>query len=233
MLPFAEHKCGESMLKCIDCDSKICPKCMVQCPVGFRCPKCTTRFTSHLLKIDIWVLIRGFFGGLVAGLLFSILQVFAPLGGIYMLFFVYFIGAFVGNILFKISGRKLGGKVAASVAFGILAGGVCFYLIWTTALGALIGQMGQANNANQSMQQQIASSEQDSNSQASREPNAQNAQNTGQVAKATAKSIGKGNPLLYAGLLAAPPISIALIIFLLGAISPFMGWNFSWPGFRR
>ncbi len=186
MLPFAEHSCGESMLKCIDCNAQICPKCLVQCPVGNRCPNCSKRFTSHVLKIDGWVILRCFIGGLVAGLLFSLLQVFIPLGGFFMLFFVYLFGVFVGNILFKFTGRKLGGKVAATIAAGIFAGSLCVFLLWQSLFGLILGQIGTPEALINSMPNQAAS-----------------------------------------------PISLSLIIFMVGAVSPFLGWNLPWLGFRR
>ncbi len=110
------------MLKCIDCDSQICPKCMVQCPVGNRCPNCTKRFTSHVLQVDSKVIVRCLLASIVVGFLFGLLQIFIPLDGIYMLFFVYLFGVFAGNIMFKLTGHKLGRKVAATIAAGILVG---------------------------------------------------------------------------------------------------------------
>ena len=36
----AAHPEIETSLKCGKCGTPICPKCMVQTPVGARCPKC-------------------------------------------------------------------------------------------------------------------------------------------------------------------------------------------------
>jgi hypothetical protein len=157
MLPFVEHNCGESKLKCIDCEGQVCPKCMVQCPVGNRCAKCTKRFTSHVLKVDLWSILRGLFGGIIAGLLFGLLEIFCPVGGFFILILVYFLGVLAGNIIFKLAGRKIGSKMAITAALGALIGSVCF----------------------------------------------------------------------------VSPITLSFIIFLLGLVSPFLGWNFSWPGSRR
>lgn len=207
MRAFAEHNCGESKLKCIDCDSQICPKCMVQCPVGNRCPKCTKRFTSHVLQIDAWVILRALTGGAIAGVLFNLLQGFFPLGGFYILFFVYLIGVLAGNIVFKLSRRKIGGRVASAVAVGVLLGSLCTPFLWTTCVNSMTEKKQDAITRSQEEQTiKIAPADEYS---------------TDNICD---KKINK---------LAAEPISLPLIVFLLGVISPFLGWNFSWPGYRR
>lgn len=35
-----QHDCGDTRLRCIDCNSPVCPQCWVACPVGNRCPQC-------------------------------------------------------------------------------------------------------------------------------------------------------------------------------------------------
>lgn len=205
MLSFAEHNCGESKLKCIDCDCQICPKCMVQCPVGNRCPKCTKRFTSHVLQIGPWVILRAITGGAVAGVLFNLLQGFFPLGGFYILFFVYLIGVLAGNIVFKLSGRKIGGRVAIAVTIGVLLGSLCTPFLWTTCFNSMT-------------EQNIATRLQED-----------------QTIKSTPADEYSIDNISYkrTNKLPAEPISLPLIVFLLGVVSPFLGWNFSWPGYRR
>src|ERR1700735_1884951 len=106
MFRLAEHSCGDSLLKCIDCSTQICPKCLVQCPVGNRCRQCTNKFTSHLLQVDFSSIIRALSGGFLAGMLFTGLERFLPLGGFFMFLIVYMLGTFVGNLIFKIAKRK-------------------------------------------------------------------------------------------------------------------------------
>jgi len=162
MFHLAEHSCGDCALRCIDCNAQICPKCLVECPVGNRCKNCAKRFTSHVLQIDFWVVLRSFIAAFVAGLLFAFLQALFPLGGFYMLTLGYLFGCLVGNIIFKIAGRKLGSKIAVIVAIGLLAGRFCLTFSWLSL------------------------------------------------------------------------ISLSLIVFMLGAISPFLGWSNLFSGlFRR
>jgi hypothetical protein len=37
----ANHSCGDSRLKCVDCSAVVCPSCMIACPVGNRCQSCS------------------------------------------------------------------------------------------------------------------------------------------------------------------------------------------------
>jgi hypothetical protein len=90
------HDHSETKLSCIDCGEPICPKCMVQCPVGFRCHYCTGKFTSHVLKIDKWVLVKGVLAGLAIGFIYGYLNITSGfgLGSIIS----YFIGFFLANL---------------------------------------------------------------------------------------------------------------------------------------
>lgn len=158
-----------------------------------------------------------------------------------MLFFIYFIGAFVGNLLFKVTGRKLGGKVAASVTAGILTGSVCLFFVWTGASAFLIGhQLGSPNNLNMAGANQMDSDKEDIDSQSSSETTQQKlasskASNEDKLNRSQAlASVNNYRRLMFlSGFLGSSPISLSLIIFTLGVISPFMGWSFSWPGIRR
>ena len=132
------HSCGDSGLRCVDCNQQVCPRCYVQCAVGNRCKKCAARFTSHVLKTPLPVLIRlavfmiglGFAYGYVAPLL-----LYMPLG-----FYGYVIEAFVffavGKVMHRIASFKLGAKVAAT-AFASLALGLYLGPLRNLLLAAL------------------------------------------------------------------------------------------------
>jgi len=229
MFHLAEHSCGDCMLKCIDCNAQICPKCMVQCPVGNRCKNCSKRFDSHLLKVDFWVIVRTFFAALIAGFLFVCLQALCPLGSIYILFFVYILGTFVGNIIFKIAGRKIGPKVAITVAAGLLAGSFCVSFAWQSIYGLAINNImtpsystAKITDTKYSAHSTLTPSANSSSKQSDTSiPNSADASRALAIAQASR-------------LLAASPISLSLIIFSLGAISPFLGWGNPFSGlFRR
>lgn len=39
-VPCARHPTVETVLRCSKCETPICPRCLVQTPVGARCPQC-------------------------------------------------------------------------------------------------------------------------------------------------------------------------------------------------
>jgi len=247
MFKVAEHSCGDCKLRCIDCNAQICPKCLVQCPVGNRCKHCTQRFTSHVLQIDFWTIVRSFSAAFVVGLLFTGLQTIFPLGGFYMLFLVYFLGSFAGNIIFKICGRKLGPKVATTVAAGLLAGSLCISFASQSLYGLVLKRMMAQNIATDSIPT-ISPANPYVTAPANRQNQAGTDPSQTNYAGSVDSRLNKNNPAgaspadISAAIalaqarsgLAPSPISLSLIIFILGTISPFMGWGNPFTGlFRR
>ncbi len=204
---------------------------MVECLVGNRCRNCAKRFTSHVLQIDFWVILRSFGAAFVAGLLFALLQGLCPLGGFYMLIFVYLIGAFIGNIIFKIAGRKLGAKVAITVAAGLLAGNLCLCFGWQRLYEVTINRLMSQNAISDSTANQSHSvSPTDGQSQSVAVPTGNN--NISPKTNSPDALYALAAAQASAGL-APSPISLSLIIFILGTIGPFLGWATPIPGFFR
>jgi hypothetical protein len=220
-----EHNCGASKLQCIDCSGPICPRCLVQCPVGNRCKNCTKRFDSHLLKVNFGVIARALLGSAVLGFLFNVLDGFLPLGGFYMLFLAYFIGGLAGGLLFQISGRKIGPKVATTVAIGLLLGSLSSGLVWQNIQAALIGMPpGIHSRAHRAApaEKQIAKGA-STNEAPATSSNLPYATTDDDVLQA-----------YRTGMPTPQPISFSLIIFALGVLSPFVGWSLPLPfSFRR
>lgn len=115
------HSCGDSALSCIDCQAQICPSCMEQCPVGNRCRKCSGRFTSHLTKLPMPIMLRTAAGAVVVGFAFGCFYQFFQ-GGFYIWFLVYFLGCLLGKGLHKLASYKLGKRVLATMIVGVIAG---------------------------------------------------------------------------------------------------------------
>ena len=73
----AEHSDTASNLRCSKCDKVICPRCMVQTPVGARCEDCARLkpppvydvAVSHLVRAILVSVLIGAAGGLAFGLL--------------------------------------------------------------------------------------------------------------------------------------------------------------------
>lgn len=117
-----KHSCGESRLACIDCAGQICPSCMVQCPVGNRCPQCASRFSSHVLDVKKVVAIRTFAAACVVGALFGWWESLGAGAGIFGWFLLYFVGLLVGKVLHKIAAHKMGRKIVTCVICGLIVG---------------------------------------------------------------------------------------------------------------
>lgn len=118
------HSCGDSALKCVDCNEQVCPKCFVQCAVGNRCKKCAGRFTSHVLKAPPVVLIRLGLTMAALGLAYGFLAkrlLYMPLGiyGYAVEFFLFFA---LGKALHRVASYKQGAKVLGSAVAGLVVG---------------------------------------------------------------------------------------------------------------
>lgn len=123
----AQHPDIETNLTCGKCGKPICPKCMVQTPVGARCPECARRqrlptfqvSASYYLRAAGMGLVLGAAGGLVWGLvqgLFSFLYLnllLAPALG-------YAIGELLSRVVNRKRSRGLAVIVGAVMALAYL-----------------------------------------------------------------------------------------------------------------
>ncbi len=117
------HSCHDSGLKCVDCNEQICPKCMVQCAVGNRCKKCTTRFTSHVLLVTPKVLVKLLAVSMALGFAWGYAQPHLSMMGFYGYFIQFFAAWFLGKtFLHRAASYKLGGRVTAVALVGLLLG---------------------------------------------------------------------------------------------------------------
>lgn len=116
----ARHPNTPTDLRCSRCETPICPRCIVQTPVGARCPDCgkgtpapmyqvtpvsAARIVSATIAIGLGI-------GLLWGLLLPAVGAFG--------FFTIFLGAFAGYgmvwLMDKASGRKRGPWVQVAAA---------------------------------------------------------------------------------------------------------------------
>ncbi len=72
----------ETNLSCGKCGDPICPKCMVQTPVGARCPSCARLSRVPTYRVSGIYYLRAIGAGLglavVCGLLWGFLRAFIP-----------------------------------------------------------------------------------------------------------------------------------------------------------
>jgi hypothetical protein len=122
----ARHPATETVLRCGQCLTPICPKCMVATPVGARCPTCARvkRFATMLKPAEM---ARAIGYGLGAGAVGTIVISFLPLpGGFFSLLLYALLGYCVGEAVAIGANRKrapeLGPVAVACVFVGYVVG---------------------------------------------------------------------------------------------------------------
>lgn len=112
----------ETALRCSRCDTPICPRCLVQTPVGARCRDCARIVKSPVYTLgqaDVFrAVIASVVGGVAMGLIWLLVLRPFTVG-----FLSIFIGAGLGYVFTRImevaTGRKRGPVVASLAVAGI------------------------------------------------------------------------------------------------------------------
>ena len=116
------HPKVETALTCASCGTPVCPDCMVQAPVGIKCPTCAKQPRSALVRLKPERALRAVAAVLAVGallaLLLSALQSFSG-------FFGLFVAYGVGRALAEIVNRT---AKSASTEAGVIAGLGCVYV---------------------------------------------------------------------------------------------------------
>jgi hypothetical protein len=63
----ARHPETETYLRCGRCGTPICPRCLVQTPVGARCPDCAHRTRIPTLEVGLLDLVKAYGAAMVSG----------------------------------------------------------------------------------------------------------------------------------------------------------------------
>src|ERR671934_474471 len=64
----AAHPQVETYLRCGRCETPICPRCLIQTPVGARCRSCARLRRLPIYDVGPRFLLRGAAGGLIAAI---------------------------------------------------------------------------------------------------------------------------------------------------------------------
>jgi hypothetical protein len=139
----ARHPQVETVLRCGRCDTPICPRCLVQTPVGARCRDCANVRTIPTLDVTPVFLARGLAASLAAGGVIGVIWGSVSGGrGIGLVgFFLIFIAMGIGYAVAAAVSAATNHKRAQSLQY-IAAGGVIFaYVVHNVvAYGALFVQ---------------------------------------------------------------------------------------------
>jgi hypothetical protein len=111
------HPTVETYLYCNKCGDPICPRCLVQTPVGARCPKCANlkRVPTYRVSGKYYLRATGAAAGMaiVMGLLWGLVR-FVPFIG----FFNFIIGGLVGYGIgegISLSANRKAGTILAAI----------------------------------------------------------------------------------------------------------------------
>ena len=102
------HPDIETDLRCGKCLDPICPKCMVQTPVGARCPKCAALKKLPVFEISTIFYIRAIAAGLATSAALGTIWSFIHAGGFFLIFIALVIGYLTGEAISLAVNRKRG-----------------------------------------------------------------------------------------------------------------------------
>jgi hypothetical protein len=144
----AEHPKIETNLTCGKCEKPICPKCMVQTPVGIRCKECANVKSLPTYQIPTLYYLRasgaGIGIGIICGLAWWAVYLILPFFFILRFFVAAGVGYAIGEIISISVNRKRGiglaviGGISAALSF-IIANVLLIPLSWNDLRSILFG----------------------------------------------------------------------------------------------
>lgn len=128
----ATHPEVDTGLTCANCGTPICPRCMVETPVGMKCRQCARlqRLPTFQISAKHYLMATGVALGLAVafGFAWGVVRVFVPFSGFFGFFIALGVGYGFGEIIHKATGRKRGTGLAAVAGLGVVA---CFLVsLW-------------------------------------------------------------------------------------------------------
>lgn len=127
----ARHPQVETGLRCGRCGTLICPRCLVQSPVGSRCPDCANVRTIPMLEVTPIFAARGVAAALATGGVIGVIwgSISGGRGFNVVGFFLIFIAMGIGYAVASAVSAATNHKRARTLQY-IAAGGVIFaYLV--------------------------------------------------------------------------------------------------------
>ena len=116
----------ETYLRCGRCEKPICPRCLIQTPVGAKCRDCAQLRRLPMFDIKPLDYLKGISGGLAAGIGGALLMIFVQLNvpflGIFGLMMVAGVGYGVGEAINRVTRGKRGIWLASIAALCVPVG---------------------------------------------------------------------------------------------------------------
>ena len=139
----ARHPRTETVLRCGRCATPICPRCLVQTPVGARCPDCANVRTIPTLDVTPLFLARGVGAALASGAVIGYFwgAISGSRGFNVVGFFLIFIAMGIGYAVAACVSAATNHKRAQALQYVAGAGVIFAYLVHNlVAYNALIVQ---------------------------------------------------------------------------------------------
>ncbi|MFN8522929.1 MAG: B-box zinc finger protein [Chloroflexota bacterium] len=118
----ATHPGIETYLRCNRCDTPICPRCLIQTPVGARCRGCARLRAVPPYDPKAIHLLRGFGAALGTTAALSALAPLLPFGGFLAFVVAAGVGYAASEVALRAASRKRGRWMIAAVGLGIALG---------------------------------------------------------------------------------------------------------------
>ena len=131
----ARHPQTETVLRCGRCETPICPRCLVQTPVGARCRDCANVRRLPTVDVKPIFLLRGAAAALGAGIGVGFVWAFT-LGGLGLGFFAIFLGLAIGWAVGEAVSLSTNRKRSTALAACAVVGVIVAYLVRNAVLGA-------------------------------------------------------------------------------------------------
>lgn len=114
------HPKTVTYLKCASCSTPICPDCFVESPVGYKCRDCGRMAHTQLSQVSL----RGAAQGTLVGLLSGMLAGAFGFTGFWGIFVALIYGRFLGALIMKAAGHKIGLVMDLITGASIIIGGL-------------------------------------------------------------------------------------------------------------
>ena len=136
----ARHPRVATVLRCGRCGTPICPRCLVQTPVGARCPQCANVRRLPTFDVSPAYLLRGLGGGLAGGVAVGAVWGFitrgsSGFGGFFIFFIAIGIGYAIAEAVGLAANRRRGLGLQVCAVAGVL---VAYFLHNLIAIEALL-----------------------------------------------------------------------------------------------
>jgi len=138
----ATHPQVETYLRCGRCGKPICPRCLIQTPVGARCRECANVSRLPTFNVTPVFFARAMTAALVAGIGIGLIWAFVLADLRFGFFFMIFAGIILGTVMAEAvsaaTNRKRGLGLQICAALGVILTYLVYLAFADTGLGGRV-----------------------------------------------------------------------------------------------